>query len=175
MAVEGFGAPMFPQLFTDKIKHFSNEMQMWGMSSEFFSWLFLAKQGTLGQKINKDTLSVYVGRKKRVYEKVWEKKSVVAGYQSESWPVTTGLTQYELVTYNESFFLIPLDSHRVYIFVSKAKWKYESFTDLWASQPLCKAKFSSLLSIAEILGRHDKVFLLPLLELCHGCLNVSLF
>lgn len=53
-----------------------------------------------------------------LFEKVCQKNSVVAGYQRESQPLTTGLAQYELVTYNESFFP-PLDSHRVNSSVSK--------------------------------------------------------
>lgn len=60
MAAEVFGAPAFTQLFTGKIKHFGSEMQMWGMSCEVFSWLFLAKQGPLGQEMNKATLSVNI-------------------------------------------------------------------------------------------------------------------
>lgn len=94
-AVEGFGAPALTQLFTGKIKRFGSEIQEWGVSREVSSWLFLAMQG---QEINKATLSVNIGEDRSVYEKVCYNKSVGAGHHSENWPITTGLTQYELVT-----------------------------------------------------------------------------
>lgn len=48
MAVEGLEAPMFPQLLMSKMKNFSSEIQMWDMSCEVFSCVFLTNQGSLG-------------------------------------------------------------------------------------------------------------------------------
>jgi len=49
------------------------------MSREVFSCLFLAKLGTLGQDVNKATLSVNIGVGKKVLMRRYVKKSVVAG------------------------------------------------------------------------------------------------